>query len=275
MRTGAAAVAVAIAVVGGQTLPVRASQVSPPVAGLRELLESAEVIVAAEIAQVDDRATAVDGPLILAATVLAVVKGRVRVGETLRTWEAAQVAGTYGVGQQRLLLLKRQRPVRPYHQGAAWWNMPVGVDVAVEKAGFDALTLEALRAWLDQLGADRAMPAVEIAPRAPRSDRLELDVTLHNPTERVVRFNPSRVTASLGAARRFTAPIAWNLRDAGGSTSLEPGDDLRGRISVPAAWVEGATSLSVDVGHLWLGFPLPRLWVGYVTTEVRLPAPAR
>lgn len=70
-----------------------------PVAGLRVLMKSTETVVAVEILRVDNRSTAADGPLILEVKVLAVPKGSVTVGQTLRTWEAVQVAGTYRTGQ--------------------------------------------------------------------------------------------------------------------------------------------------------------------------------
>lgn len=168
MKRGLAAVVVALAGVGGQVSPACPSQAMTPVAELRELVKSAEAIIAADIVQVDDRATAVDGPLILEAKVLAALKGGVRIGQTVRTWEAAQVAGNYSVGQWRLLLLRRQRPIEPYHRDAAWWNMPIAIEVSIEKTAVDQLTVEALEEWLDsQITTRPPMPAVEIQSRGP------------------------------------------------------------------------------------------------------------
>ena len=94
MKKGFAGVLIVLAAVGGQVLTAAAKQLTP-VTGFREMLKSAEAVAVVEILRVDNRATAVDGPLILEVKVLAVPKGRVTVGQTLRTWESAWVAGTY------------------------------------------------------------------------------------------------------------------------------------------------------------------------------------
>ncbi len=84
MKKGFAGVLIVLAGVGGQLLTAGASQLTP-VAGFRPLLKLAETVVAVEIFRVDNRATAADGPLILEVKVLAVPKGRVTVGQMLRT----------------------------------------------------------------------------------------------------------------------------------------------------------------------------------------------
>ncbi len=271
MKKGFAGVLIVLAGVGGKVLTAGATQLTP-VAGFRALMKPAETVVAVEILRVDNRATAADGPLILEVKVLAVPKGRVTVGQTLRTWEAAQVAGTYRTGQRRLLLLKRQRAIEPYHRKAAWWNMPIGLEVFIEDTAFDQLTLEALQKWLDELIApEPAVPGVEIHRRGHRVDVLELDVTLLNPTGQVIRLDPSRVVASFDAAQRhFIPPIVWDAPGTGGWVVLEPGGRLSGTISVRVRLPEDVTMLPVMIGHLCLGFPLPRVWVGYLTTEVPL-----
>ena len=181
---------------------VAAPSLLTPVAGFREMLKSAEAVVVVEILSVDNSATAWDGPLILEVKALAAPKGRVTVGRTLRTWESARVAGTYSAGQRRLLLLKRQRVVEPYHRKAAWWNTPIGLEVFIEDTALDQVTLEALKAWLNELTVPKpAAPRVEIHRRANRDDVLELDVTLFNPSERVVRLKPSCVAASFDVAQ--------------------------------------------------------------------------
>ena len=271
MKTGFAGVLIVLAAVGGQVLTAAAKQLTP-VTGFREMLKSAEAVAVVEILRVDNRATAVDGPLILEVKVLAVPKGRVTVGQTLRTWESAWVAGTYRTGQRRLLLLKRQREVEPYHRKAAWWNMPIGLEVFIEDTAFDQITLEVLQKWLDELTApEPAAPRLEIHRRGDRVDVLELDVTLLNPTGQVIRLNPSRVEASFDAAQRhFISPVVWDAPGTGDWVALEPSGRLSGTISVRVRVPEDVTTLSVMIGHLCLSFPLPRVWVGYLTTEVPL-----
>ncbi len=271
MKKGFAGVLIVLAAVGGQVLTAGATQLTP-VAGLRELLKSAEAVAVVEILRVDNRATAADGPLILEVKVLAVPKGRVTVGQTLHTWEAARVAGTYRTGQRRLLLLKRQRVVEPYHRKAAWWNMPIGLEVFIEDTAFDQLTLEALQKWLDELTApESAAPRVEIYRRGDRVGVLELDVTLLNLTGQVIRLNPSCVAASFDAAQKhFIPPIVWDAPGTGGWVTLEPSGRLSGTISVRVKLPEDVTTLSVMIGHLCIGFPLLRVWVGYLTTEAPL-----
>ena len=271
MNQGFAGILIVIAAVGGQVLTAGATQLTP-VAGFRELLKSAEAVAAVKILKVDNRATAADGPLILEVKVLAVPKGRVTVGQTLRTWESAWIAGTYRTGQRRLLLLKRQREVEPYHRKAAWWNMPIGLEVFIEDAFLDQLTLETLQKWLDELiSPEPAMPRVEIHRRGNRVDVLELDVALFNPTGQVIRLNPSCVAASFDAAQtHFIAPIVWDAPGTGDWVALEPGGRLSGAISVGVRMPEDVTTLSILIGHLCLGFPLSRVWVGYFTTEVPL-----
>ncbi len=260
---------IVFAAVAGQVLTAGATQLTP-VAGFRELLKSAEAVAAVEILKVDNRATAADGPLILEVKVLAVPKGRVTVGQTLRTWESAWVAGTYSTGQRRLLLLKRQHLVEPYHRKATWWNMPIGLEVFIEGESLDQLSLEALQKWLDGLIApEPAMPRVEIHRRGDRVDILELDVALLNPTGQVIRLNPSCVAASFDAAQRhFIPPIVWDAPLTGGWVALKPGGRLSGTISVGVKLPEDVATLSILIGHLCLGFPLSRVWVGYLTTEV-------
>ncbi len=259
-----------LALVGGQMITAGAKQLTP-VAGLRELLKSAEAVAVVEILRVDNRATAADGPLILEVKVLAVPKGRLTVGQTLRTWESAWVAGTYRVGQWRLLLLKQQRVVEPYHRKAAWWNMPIGLEVYIEEASVNQVTLEALQKWLDELIApEPAAPRVEIHRRGDRADVLELDVTLLNSTGQVIRLIPACVTASFDAAQRhFIPPMVWDLPAAGDWVALDPGGRLSGMISVQVRLPEDVTTLSVMLAHLCLGFPLPQVWVGYHSTEVQ------
>ena len=271
MSKGFAGILIVLAAVGGQVLTAGATQLIP-VAGLRELLKSAEAVAVVEILRVDNSATAADGPLILEVKVLAAPKGRVTVGQTLRTWESAWVAGTYSIGQRRLLLLKRQHMVEPYHRKAAWWNMPIGLEVFIEDAFLDQLTLETLQKWLDELiSPEPAMPRVEIHRRGNRVDALELDVALFNPTGQVIRLNPSCVAASFDAAQRhFIPPIVWDAPGTGDWVTLEPKGRLSGTISVRVRLPEEGTTLSVMLGHLCLDFPLPRVWVGYIMAEVPL-----
>lgn len=100
-------------------------------------------------------------------------------------------------------------------------------------------------------------------------------MTLFNPSEEAIRFNPSRVTAHVDATPGVIAPIAWQIQATGDWMALKPGGRLSGRVSVLVTLSEDVTSLWVMIGHLWLGFPLPRVWVGYLTTEVPLPASER
>ena len=271
MNKGFAGMLIVLAAMGGQVLTAGATQLIPT-AGFRELLKSAEAVAVVEILRVDNSATAADGPLILEVKVLAAPKGRVTVGQTLRTWESAWVAGTYRTGQQRLLLLKRQHVVEPYHRKAAWWNMPIGLEVFIEAAWLDQLTLEALQKWLDELiSPEPAMPRVEIHRRGDRVDVLELEVALLNPTGQAIRLNPSCVTATFDAAQRhFIPPIVWDGPGTGDWVALEPKGQLSGTISVRVVLPEDVTTLPILIGHLCLAFPLSRLWVGYLTTEVPL-----
>ena len=116
MNQGFAGSLIVVAAVGGQVLTAGATQLTP-VAGFRELLKSAEAVAAVKILKVDNRATAADGPLILEVKVLAVPKGRVTVGQTLRTWESAWVAGTYRTGQRRREQVGREEPRQPQGRG--------------------------------------------------------------------------------------------------------------------------------------------------------------
>jgi hypothetical protein len=245
-----------------------------PIAGLQTLLDSAEAVVAAEILHVDDSATAVDGPLILEVKVLAVPKGRVSVGQTLRLWEAAQMAGTYHAGERRLLLLKPQRPIEPYHRRAAWWNMPCGLAVFIKDAAPDRLTLDALRQWLHEIAAvERAVPAVDIRRHGRHDGALRLTVTLTNTTQQGILFSLSCVEATFDAAQRhFISPITWDEPGTGGWVMLAPGERRSGTLSVDARPPEDMTTLPVLMGHPCLSFPARRVWVGYLTTEVPLSA---
>lgn len=74
MNKGFAGILIVLAAVGGQVLTAGATQLIP-VAGLRELLKSAEVVAVVEILRVDNSATAADGPLILEVKVLALKFG--------------------------------------------------------------------------------------------------------------------------------------------------------------------------------------------------------
>ena len=271
MNKGFAGILIVLAAVVGQVLTAGATQLTP-LAGFRELLKSAEAVAAVEILRVDNSATAADGSLILEVKVLAAPKGRMTVGQTLRTWESAWVAGTYRTGQRRLLLLQRQHVVEPYHRKAAWWNMPIDLEVFIEGASLDQFTLETLQMWLDELIApEPAMPRVEIRRRGDRVDVLELDVAILNPTGQVIRLKPSCVAASFDAAQRhFIPPIVWEAPGTGGWVALEPGGRLSGTISVRVRLPEDVTTLSILLGHLCLGFPLSRVWVGYFMAEVPL-----
>ena len=252
-----------------------------PLAGLDYYLDTAEVVVAAEVVSVDRTATEADGPLIVEMKALTVPKGRVAVGQTLRTWEAAQVAGTYRVGERRLFLLKRQVPIEPYHRNAVWWNVRgVDLDVFVEEISPEAFTLDALHQWLHELMAvGRLIPSIDIRLRRRNETAFELAVTVANPGAEAIRFIPSRVGASFDTVgRHFMPSIVWNAPATDGWISLEPGAQLSGTIFVDAAPPADMATLPVAIGHLCLSFPSTHAWMGYTYVEVPLQpgaAPAR
>lgn len=256
-----------------------------PLAAVGTYLDSADVVGAVEIVSIDDSATATDGPRILEAKVLAVAKGKVRAGQTLRIGEAAQLAGIYRPGERRLLLLKRLTSSEPYRHKAEWWNIPLGLEIMVEQSALDKFTFAVIRKWVsDLIAAERAVPAVEVR-LSPRTDStLELAITLANRGSDVIELNPPRVQASFDAiGRRYLPQIKWHAPGTDAWIRLKPGERLDGSISVeqilPAlrldassvvALPDGTKLLPVMVGHLCIRFPLTRAWLGYTTVQVPL-----
>jgi hypothetical protein len=284
VKFAAAILLLTVAALAGPA-PIARAKSLPLLAAVDTYLDSAEIVVAAEIASIDDSATATDGPRTLTVRILAVAKGKVRVGQTLRVGEAAQLAGNYRLGERRLLMLNQPTSPQQHRRRAEWWNIPTGLEITIEPSALEEFTFEAIQEWVRRLAAaEHTAPAVEVRLVDRSDSNLELIITLTNPGSEVIEFEPSEVRTSFDAVgRRYMPEIKWNTPGTDAWFELKPGRRVSGSMLVeqilpalrldPSALVkrpDGTLCLPLTLGHRSLRFPATRAWIGYATLEVPL-----
>jgi len=124
------------------------------------LIAAAEAVVAVEILSTDYTATPSDGPMVAAARVLKVVKGRLTAGRKFNFTETAWVGPTYQKGEYRILFLEKTKPTE-FPRTTEWRilsNLYARTDFFIEKDSVPALSTESLESFLKKLQESKPRP---------------------------------------------------------------------------------------------------------------------
>lgn len=242
-------------------------------AGFEGLVTQADLIVAVEIASIDETAMPADGPMYVESRVLKVIKGNLRASSRIRFGASAWAGPTYRVGEERIVFLAAASTGQTLFGTAIWHSVEVGkIDLLLAPEHLENCSETALIAFLKMIETARNSPlrlAGKLLRNTASTHRMSIDVV--NESDQPLWLNPSKLTISLDLNQTtHSPPIDWNTVGNDAWIPLRAGAALSGSASVDSNKLGEADELTITLGQPAAQFP-HRSWVGFRAATVKIP----
>jgi hypothetical protein len=232
--------------------------------------EQADLIAAVEVLNVDDSATASDGPMYAEARILKVLRGP--SSSTTRFGASAWLGPTYRKGDRRILFLQRTAPAHAYFRNVAWSSLETGkLDLFITGEALQSLTYDSLVIFLKRLSqTENKRLRADVTVLRSKAATLELQVRIANAGNETLYLDPAKLTVGIdaGSVHRYLA-IQWD-----GATSgwlrMEPGASLRGTGKLGLRELEAVASANLILENHSVCYPYPS-WTGASLVSVVFP----